>query len=89
MSAASGAVEPSAPRTETREPTAGAHAPKTLSPALASSTIEAPGPAAGAIVSFGMMLSVRPLPFSTETSMCTALTAEAQTEPGSPHALAV
>ena len=57
--------------------------------AFASSTIEAPGPAAGAIVSLGIMLSVRPLPFSTETSICTALTAEAQTEPGSPHALAV
>ena len=85
----SGASLMSGLRTKTAEPTGGAQAPKRLSPAFAEMTTEAPGPAAGAIVSCGMTLIVRPLSFSTETSMCIAFTAEAQTVPGALHALAV
>ena len=84
-----GNVDPAAVVMVTSVPVGGAQAPNIPVPAFISRTMDAPGPAAGAIVSFGIKLIVLPLPDSIETRRCRALTAEAVTVPGLPHELAV
>ncbi|WP_299298236.1 hypothetical protein [uncultured Fretibacterium sp.] len=80
---------PSGASIRTGDPVTGAKPPKNPVPAGRSSAKNAPSAAAGATVTAGTTLTMRPRPFSTSTSMCTALTAEAQTVLGVPHLLAV
>ena len=80
---------PSARRTRTRSPTTGAQPPNSPVPAGQSITNAADAPAAGAIVSAGTRLTMRPFSFSTETVRWIAFTAVAATVPGSAQALAV
>ena len=90
---------PSGDSIHTGDPVKGANPPKSPRPAGESSAKNAPaavGPrarddaaAAGATVTTGTTLRIRPRPFSMPISMWTAFTAEAQTVPGSPHLLAV